>query len=111
MNGGLHHLHLRKRIYKNFEEFPNQKKVKRVFDYIMYGVSICAPIVLLPQVYQIYASGSVAGLSFSTWALFVGINLLWTAYGLIHRERLIVLSNFLMAILNFVVVCQIVFYN
>ncbi len=83
----------------------------RVFDYLMYGVSIIGPAVLLPQAYQLFAYRDAEGLSLATWLLLGTINLLWSIYGLIHRERLIFLSSFLIAVLDAVIVCGILLYR
>ena len=111
MSQGMHHLHLRKRLYKNLEQFPHPKTLVRWFDYAMYAIAIVAPVVLLPQVYQLFVYQSAEGLSLATWLLLGTVNLLWSFYGLVHRERLIFLSNFLIAVLDAVIVCGILLYR
>ena len=100
MNHGLHHLLKRQRL-----------GVTRTFDSLMLVVSVCAPLTLLPQILQAFESRNVAGLSLGTWALLGCINLLWSLYGYIHHEKLIFLANFLMALLDFVIVIEILIYR
>ncbi len=111
MSNGLHHLHTRKRLYKNLERYPHPGGFKRVLDRIMYGVAIATPLVLLPQVLQVFADKTAAGLSLQTWVLLTCINVLWILYGLAHREPPIYLGNFLVGILNFTVVYGILLYR
>lgn len=111
MNGGLHHLLVRRRIYKNLEQFPHQDAGKRFFDRVMYGVSILGPAVLLPQVFQVYISRDVSALSLSTWALLGSVNILWAVYGYIHHERPILITNVFTCTLNFGIVIAILLYR
>lgn len=107
----LHHLHVRKRIYKNLENYPNTNQLKRALDYIMYGVAIVTPLALLPQVFQLFTYKDAAGLSLLTWVLLGCLNFLWIVYALVHKEKPILLANVLMGILNFTLVCGIVLYR
>jgi len=111
MNGGMHHLHVRKRIYKNLEAFPAKNAGKRFFDYAIYVMSIAGPVVLLPQVLAVYSTHSVAGLSLITWAMLGCMNIMWCFYAIIHRERPIFISNLLTGTFNFIVVAGILLYR
>jgi len=84
--------------------------MKRLLDYLMYGVGIFAPLALLPQILQIYTTKSGAGLALPTWLLFVFVNLLWTAYGIVHKDKHIIYANALMALFNAIVVVGVLMY-
>ncbi len=107
----FHHVHIRKRIYKNLEKYPNPRFFKRVLDYVMYFVAVAAPLALLPQVLQLFETRDVSSLSLPTWTLLCCINLIWTLYGLVHKEVPITIANGLMAILNGTVVYGILLYR
>jgi uncharacterized protein with PQ loop repeat len=111
MNGGLHHYHLRTRLYKNLEKFPHPKPLKRFFDHLMYGVGIMAPFVLLPQILTLYETKDASGFSIATWGLLACINVLWAFYGALHRERPIMLANIVMFLFNFTIVLEIFMYQ
>ena len=111
MSNGLHHLHIRKRMYKNLERYPHSSVVKRALDSLMYLVAVITPLVLLPQVFQLFVYKSAAGLSITTWFLLGCINVLWVFYGLVHKEVPILIANLLVGILNFVVVYGIILYS
>ncbi|KKW09416.1 MAG: hypothetical protein UY47_C0017G0003 [Parcubacteria group bacterium GW2011_GWB1_49_7] len=111
MSNGLHHLHTRKRLYKNLERYPHPSALKRTLDHAMYFVAIITPLVLLPQVLQVFTTKDAGGLSLQTWFLLGCINILWILYGLVHREPPIYVSNFLVGILNFAVVYGIFLYR
>lgn len=111
MHGGLHHLHARKRLYKHLSPYPHPTRWKRLFDYVMYGVAILSPASLLPQLHMLYTFQDAAGLSLTTWLLGNIINLLWLAYGLIHRDIPLMVSGLILAILNILMVYGIIAYS
>lgn len=89
----------------------NKKKVRSWFDYFMYAVAMATPLVLLPQVLRLFADKTAAGLSIETWFLLGCLNVFWIVYGLAHREPPIYLGNFLVGILNFIIVYGIILYR
>ncbi len=102
MNGSSYH-HIKKKTLKNLE--------KRTFGYVMDGVALIAPLVLLPQVFQIFEYKNAQGDSLLTWVLLGVINSLWSVYGVVYKERLIFIANVLMMILDLVVVIGILLYR
>ena len=98
-------------MYKNLERYPHSSVVKRALDSLMYLVAVITPLVLLPQVFQLFVYKSAAGLSITTWFLLGCINVLWVFYGLVHKEVPILIANLLVGILNFVVVYGIILYS
>jgi uncharacterized protein with PQ loop repeat len=96
MNNGMQHLHARKRLYKYLEPFPSTNSFKRALDYLMYGVGIVQPIALVPQIVSVYYHGQTSGISISTWLLLAFFNALWATYGFVHRDKAILIANFLM---------------
>lgn len=107
---GFHHLRARVRLTKGLEPFPAVGFWKRILDYLMYGVGIFAPIALVPQILELYTTRSGEGLALSTWALFVLFNILWTAYGVVHKDIHIFFANALMILFNGAIVVGILLY-
>lgn len=104
MASGFNHLHKRKRIYKNFEEYPSPNKFKRFFDYFIYIIAILSPFISVPQVYAIWYFRNISGVSLLTWSgiLFGGI--FWLIYGFIHKEKPIIITNTLGIIFSLLIV-------
>lgn len=111
MSNALHHRHIRKRLYRKFERYPSTSALRRFFDYLVYIVALFTPLVLVPQVIQLFATKDVGGFSLPSWFLFGLIGIIWATYGIIHREWPIILSNTIMAFLDFVVVVGILIYR
>ena len=99
MSLGLFHIHARKHA-KKLEPFPARSRFVRTMDYIMYAVALIAPLVLLPQVYIIYANKSVEGLFLPTWYISAAFNILWILYAIAHRATPIIVTNTLFFVLN-----------
>lgn len=111
MNDGLHHLHLRKRLYKNLEKYPHPLWWKRLLDKVMFGVAFVMPVVLMPQVIQLYTSKQAGGLSFLTWFMVSIINFLWSLYGFVHKEKPLCIASFLVGVLNMSIAVGILLYK
>ena len=106
MNRDLHHLLKRRRTAAGSKS--SGTIATRAFDSLMLIVSVAAPLSLLPQVIQLFENKNAAGLS---WVLLGSVNILWTIYGFIHKERPIIVANLLMGLLDFVVAFEIILYR
>lgn len=107
---GFHHLRQRARVTQGLEPFPARDTWKRLLDRVMYLVGIFAPLALFPQIIQIYSTQSAAGLSLLTWTLLALFNVLWAAYGAVHKDRQLVVATVLMALCHTIVIAGIVLY-
>lgn len=76
-------------------------------DWFIYAVALLSPIMTLPQVTQIWIEKNVAGVSLLTWSSYTVFAVFWLTYGLIHREKPIILSNILGGSLNLIIVAGI----
>lgn len=112
MTNGLHHLHLQRRL-REIAGRPHKhtSASARGLDRIMYVTALVSPLVLVPQVMQLYRTHDTSGISISTWALLFVINALWTAYSVVHREWQLFLTSFLMGALDVVIVVGILSFS
>jgi len=72
---------------------PKQKATAtdtKLVDKLTTFVAIAGPLLTAPQVYTIYAEHSAATVSMSTWIGFNIASIIWTWYGYVHRDWLIV---------------------
>jgi uncharacterized protein with PQ loop repeat len=108
---GLWHLHQRK---KDIEAKPQTVKtvIRRTkIDLLIYIAAFVGPLVLLPQVFNIYSTHETSGLFLPTWAMFGALNFLWILYGRAHGEKPIVITNVALMVLNFSVVIGILLFG
>lgn len=97
---GLHHLHKRKRVHEKLEEYPHPQTHKRLMDHLIYVVCIATAILALPQVWKIWSTQNAGGISLITYIGFVVANIFWIFYGILHKEKPIILLYVLFFIIN-----------
>ncbi len=85
---GIQHLHKKKRQkkLKSFKEFINS---------IAYLAAIFGPLIAIPQLWKIWYFQDATGVSILTWAGYMSGGVFWMAYGVINKEKPIVIMNVL----------------
>jgi uncharacterized protein with PQ loop repeat len=99
----IHHIHQRKRQHV-LSTYPHPNPWVRFLDRFLLVVAIVSPLVTAPQIYSIIASGSAAGVSRLTWSCFALFNIPWLVYGIVHKEKPIIVAYILWLIVNSAVV-------
>lgn len=84
---------------------------KHFIDKLIYPIAVIAPIMTIPQLVQIIVSKKVQGISITTWGAYATVSALWVIYGLIHKEKPIILTNVLLFILDFLIVVGVLLYR
>lgn len=107
---GFHHLRSRALLSGGLEPFPARGALKHFLDRLMYAVGVLAPFALLPQVVQLYTEKSSAGVSLTTWVLLAFSNLLWLMYGVVHRDKPIIIAHFLFIVMDASIVAGVLMY-
>ena len=100
---GLHHQNIRKRIYQKHEEYPSPIKFKRLYDRLIYVIVILAPITNIPQLIKVWVEKDASGVSSLSWFLFSGISITWLVYGILHKDRHILLMNAALIIIQILI--------
>ena len=95
MGSGFHHLNKRKRIHKKHEKYPHPNKFKRILDLIAYVVAVFGPLIALPQSWKIWYFQDATGVSILTWIGYMCGGTFWFTYGIVHKEKPIVIMNLL----------------
>lgn len=103
IGGGIHHLNRRKRVHKKLEAYPHKNKWINLLDRFLMVVAVFGPLIALPQILQIYLSRNAAGVSSLSWGLYAFFNLPWIAYGIVHREKPIIIGYSLWFVTNLIV--------
>ena len=108
---GLHHRSKRKRIYQKYEDYPHPNKVKRFVDVVVYIMGIIVPILTIPQAAQIWLNKTAEGVSSITWIAYLINTVIWTIYGILHKEKPVIITFSLMTIINIVIVVGIFIFG
>ena len=109
-SGGLHHLHLRKRIHKHKEKYLHPNKFKRNYDKLMHLIAILVPIMALPQVFKIWYYKDASGISIFSFASFFVFAFMWLIYAGIHRARPLIIMYILLMLIHLSIVVGAIVY-
>ena len=105
-----HHIHKRKRVHQNLEAFPHPNPGIRFLDRLLLIIAIIGPLSTLPQIIKIYLYQSSLGVSRLTFSLFALFDIPWAIYGIIHKEKPIILAYSLWFIANLIIVIGTLIY-
>lgn len=72
--------------------------------------SVLGPIMTIPQFIRIFISHDAGSLSIWTWGTYLFLSFFWLNYGLLIKNKPIILSNICGLIVNALVVLGIIFY-
>lgn len=110
MKSAEHHLHTRRFAFKKLQEYPNPKKLIRVVDGVVFVVGLVGPLFSIPQVLTIWIDKTTQGVSLPTWISYFIFSCVWFVYGVVHKEKAIIISNGIFVIINFLVVLGIILF-
>lgn len=91
------HYHRRKNKSKNSS-----------FEFVMDIIAIVGPAVTLPQLIEIWTRGSDAGVSLITWGGYLALSVFWLSYGIMKKEKPIIIANSLYLVINSIIVVGLV---
>lgn len=89
----------------------SKKRQVTYVDRLMNAAAIIHPLTAIPQVYSIYSSHNVSGVSLWSWLGFMTLGLIFLAYGIVHRIRPFIVTQLLWFIVDFLVVIGIIIYR
>jgi len=107
----LHHLHTRKRIHKNLEEYPHPNKLKKIFDRLVYFAGFWVALMTLLQSLKIWIGQDASGISILTWGGYMASNVIWFIYGTLHKEKPIIFMYGVLFFVNFSIVIGAALYR
>jgi uncharacterized protein with PQ loop repeat len=111
MVDGLYHLHQRKRIHVKHQEYPHPNKWVKLLDRVVLCLATIGPLFELPQLFKIYSEKSAQGVSLLTWAFFVLFAIPWVIYGIVHKEKPIIVAYSLWILIDTAIVIGILMYG
>lgn len=109
MNIGIHHF-LGKYGDLNLKDDPllQSKRFRAFINRSVYAAGTLGVIVIIPQIIKIWVSRDF-GASIFTWIGFFIGSVFWLFYGLVHKEKPIILTNFAVMIADLMVILGLLF--
>ena len=77
----------------------------------MYAVSVFGALFTLPQFLQIWSHKQAQGVSLATWVAYACLSALWLIYGLVNKQKQLILSQTLLVMLDIGVVVGVIAYR
>ncbi|MFH1387690.1 MAG: SemiSWEET family transporter [Patescibacteria group bacterium] len=108
---GLHHFHKRKRVHENLEPYPHPDKIKRFMDKAIFVVGVVGPIMTLPQIFKIWVEKQASGISIVSFTAYLFVAAFWILYGLLHKEKPIVVTQSIWFIMHVFIVIGAIIYG
>ncbi|PIR03991.1 MAG: hypothetical protein COV59_02295 [Candidatus Magasanikbacteria bacterium CG11_big_fil_rev_8_21_14_0_20_39_34] len=106
---GIHH-HI-KRKQKRKESFLENSFTKQFIDRAIYFVGFFGPIMTLPQLSKIWLEKNAEGVSAVSWGAYIIVAIFWVLYGLIHKEKPLVVISLVWIVLEFMIVTGTLMYG
>jgi uncharacterized protein with PQ loop repeat len=85
--------------------------MKRVVDAFAYFFGIITPLFSIPQLYEIWHYKTAESVSLASWGAFTIASVFWVFYGLVHKEKPIIISQILWFVLQLFIVIGILMYR
>ncbi len=104
MKRGSHYL--RKRVIAK-----NPSVSTKILDKIVLIIAFLAPLVEIPQLLEIYVNKAAQNVSIITWGMFVIFGIPWLFYGIVHKEKPIIILYTLWIIIDSLIVIGIIMYG
>ena len=120
----IHHSHKKQRAIEAAAEiegmsnaevkaavFHPTNRFKRLIDKLVYFTGTLSILMAIPQAIMIHTSYDASGVSFPTWFTFMINAVIWTTYGIIHKERPIIMMYVCYFIIDLFIVAGILMYS
>lgn len=75
-----------------------------VFDDGMYLVALVTPILTIPQLLTVWMQHQIGGVSQLTWGAYTAMSGVWLIYGLLQRQKPLILSQACLFVVDFAIV-------
>jgi uncharacterized protein with PQ loop repeat len=105
------HQHRRKRIFQNFQPYPHSKFFYRLLDGVVSVVAVISPFASLPQLLEIWVERATAGVSLTTWSLFLFFNFPLLLYSIVHKDAKLTTMYSIGTVMNIVIVVGIILFR
>lgn len=111
MQHGEYHIHQRKRIHAYHHKYPHPDPKIRFLDNVVMCFAIIMPLTSIPQIYKIWFLQNALGVSLLTWSLFFIMAIPMLIYGIVHKEKVLIVLNALWLIMYGFVITGTIIYG
>ncbi len=104
-------------LYRRITEFgkdlskESRQLIAKFIKHTIYIFSIGGPVMTIPQVTKIFMDHTAAGLSLLTWGSYLFFAFFWMNYGILIKNKPIIIANALGMVINFLTLLGIIIYR
>ncbi|MBR9675492.1 hypothetical protein GOV05_00615 [Candidatus Woesearchaeota archaeon] len=111
MKGLHHHIHERKRVHLEKQEYPSKNPYIHFLDDLVLMIAFLFPLSAAPQVYKIWVERAVDGVAIITWIIWLILSVPMLVYGFVHKEKPIIIMYSLWLIVHTSVIIGVFMYG
>lgn len=93
MNIGIHHFLHTYSVSKETIRIEENPTFRNFINKGVYIAGLLGVAAIVPQILKIWIGRETVGVSISTWVGFLIATLFWLVYGIIHKQKPIILTN------------------
>lgn len=94
---------------QKLRQSSNKKRI--LINSLIIPVAIIQPLMTVPQIVAVFTNKSARDVSIATWITFDVASIFWFYYGLVHRERAIIITQSLWLIVQTTLILGILLYK
>ncbi len=83
---------------------PFTRKARSMYSRSMFLIAFVAPVLTVPQLWLVWINRQTAGVSQITWGAYTIASGCWLIYGIIQKQKPLILAQLMLFILDFLVV-------
>lgn len=108
----IFHIHKKKRSHSVYlEPSSSKRKFIKFLDKVIYAAGIAGPILVIPQVIEVWINKEASGVSIPSWIGFTVLAIIWLIYGIVHKEKPLILMYTGLIIMDGLVVAGAIIYT
>jgi uncharacterized protein with PQ loop repeat len=106
----LLHLNIRKKQIKDENKKSSKDKFVYILDDIVLLLAFVMPLTFIPQIIKMHVTQSVTDISLTTYISLLALTLPWVLYGMVHKEKVIILNNFMWLVVHLSIIISYFIY-
>ena len=105
------HIHLRKRIHQKKQKYPHPNRWISLLDRFVIVFGFLNGLATIPQVLEIWIGKDASGVSLLSWSYYVAFAILLLIYGLVHKEKPIIITYSIGTVMYTLIVIGVIIYG
>ncbi len=107
MNLGFHHFY---KTHQNKSELRSGK-LETLVNGLVYLGGLFGPLFTIPQLAKIWIDKNAVGVSSISWGAYFLGSVFWVIYGVVHKEKPIIILNAIWLVLDLIIIIGVLFYG